>query len=89
MKWYLVCGIQPKGKPNEVRINLEKTEDEVVFGVRNTTEGKTIEMEHNGGIGLANVKRRLELLYPSRHKLKVAESEGWYDVELTLKINTT
>ncbi|MBD0276409.1 MAG: sensor histidine kinase [Flavisolibacter sp.] len=77
------------GKKNEIKINLSRQNGTFNFSVRNTTEGKkTPELLPQGGIGLANVKRRLELLYPQRHQLAIQEQEGWFDVQLTLKIQS-
>ena len=39
---------------------------------------------HNNGIGLMNVQRRLALLYPESHKLKVTKEGEWFEVDLTL-----
>jgi two-component system, LytTR family, sensor kinase len=39
-----------------------------------------------GGIGLKNVKRRLELLYPEKHKLNIQDNEGKYSVHLSLTV---
>jgi two-component system LytT family sensor kinase len=41
---------------------------------------------HKGGIGIENVRRRLELLYPSQHRLNIIEEEEVYIVNL--KIST-
>ncbi|MDQ3845584.1 MAG: GHKL domain-containing protein, partial [Bacteroidota bacterium] len=77
------------GKKKEIKINLSRQNGTFNFSVRNTTEGKkTPELLPQGGIGLANVKRRLELLYPQRHQLAIQEQEGWFDVQLTLKIQS-
>ncbi len=44
--------------------------------------------EHNkdvtSGIGLANTKKRLELLYPEKHKLEIRKSAGIYKVNLQI-----
>lgn len=40
---------------------------------------------HTGGIGLANMKRRLALIYPGRHALTIKETEEMYEVWLTLQ----
>lgn len=40
----------------------------------------------SGGLGLANVKRRLELLYPNAHTLIIEDSMETYNVMLTLKL---
>ena len=39
----------------------------------------------SGGLGLTNIKRRLELLFPSSHDLKIEENSETYCVALTLK----
>ena len=76
------------GKKNEVCIDLSKQNGEMNFSVRNTTEGRQISgTAKDGGIGLANVKRRLELLYPQKHHLDVSERDGWFDVQLKVKID--
>ncbi len=76
------------GKANEININICRLDGEMIFSVSNT-----IEKKHNpaipteGGIGLANVKRRLELLYPAQHQLAISQKDGWFDVELKIKID--
>lgn len=70
---------------NEVHIDLAKQNGTLEFVVRNTTEAAESSAAV-GGIGLANVKRRLELLYPQKHALKAEEKDGWFAVHLQLKI---
>lgn len=77
------------GKKNEVQIELSRQNGEMKFAIRNTTEGKQVqELIRDGGIGLTNVKRRLELLYPKQHHLDISEAGGWFDVQLKIKINS-
>ncbi|MCD0478772.1 histidine kinase [Chryseobacterium sp. LC2016-29] len=38
-----------------------------------------------GGIGVNNVKKRLELLYPMKHSLEIIKSENVFDVNLEIK----
>lgn len=40
----------------------------------------------SGGIGLANVRKRLELIYPDRHKLNISDEPDQFIVNLMLKI---
>lgn len=76
------------GRPNEINMDLSKENGELVFVVKNTTEGKQEDaVKQEGGIGLVNVKRRLELLYPQRHQLSIKQVDGYFDVELKLKID--
>ncbi len=74
-------------KLNEIIIDVTRENGAMELSVRNTTEGKQKEIVKQGGIGLLNVKRRLELLYPDKHTLKVEETPGWFDVKLTLQID--
>lgn len=39
------------------------------------------------GIGLENVKKRLELLYPNAHILKISRKNGHFEVDLTMLLN--
>jgi LytS/YehU family sensor histidine kinase len=72
---------------NRVQISLCRNQDDLVFRAFNTKEnlnGHTV-MNH-GGIGIANVKRRLELLYPGRHELKLDAADSSYEAILKLEI---
>jgi two-component system LytT family sensor kinase len=39
-----------------------------------------------GGIGLENIRRRLELLYPNKHQLNIDSGKDYYSVSLKLQI---
>ncbi len=74
-------------KLNEIKIDLARENGEIKFFIKNTTEEKLLsELKQHGGIGLSNVKRRLELLYPKKHELVISEHDGWFDVRLKMKI---
>jgi LytS/YehU family sensor histidine kinase len=40
----------------------------------------------SGGIGLVNIRQRLNLYYPNAHELLLTEHEGRYRAELTLQV---
>ncbi|MEJ0101248.1 MAG: hypothetical protein WDO19_01260 [Bacteroidota bacterium] len=42
-------------------------------------------MEYKG-LGMENVKRRLELIYPNRYKLAITENENNFIVQLEIRI---
>lgn len=75
------------GKMNYVKLSMTKTDGEFGFSVINTKEEGVKSTEEKGGIGLQNVKRRLELLYPGRYKLRIDDNRDTYAVDLTLKID--
>ncbi len=70
---------------NYVTLDMSRDQSAFTFTVINSREmGRTTEQP--GGIGLNNVRRRLELLYPGKHKLEIRENEDSYEVRLTLTI---
>ena len=71
---------------NEVRIKIARHDDRVELSVFNTKGSKAITNDHQG-IGLKNVKRRLELLYENRHELAIDDKTDSYEVHLTLWID--
>lgn len=73
------------GKSNAIALNLQLQHNDLFFGIENTTEERH-EEGSTGGIGLVNVKRRLELLYPHKHELLIKEKENWFCVTLKLKL---
>lgn len=52
-----------------------------------TTESNTQSI--TSGIGLKNVKKRLDLLYPNRHELFIDTENQNYKVDLQMNLNTT
>ena len=75
------------GRVNEINIDITKQNGEMRFTVKNTTEPGHVNGKEAGGIGLTNVQRRLELLYPNRHKLTLTKKENQFEAELKLKID--
>lgn len=77
-------GMKGETKAGFVQIALS-VGTRIVFEVRNNL-GKVDDMERGkyGGIGLENVQRRLELIYPERHELVVKKSAEEFFVKLTL-----
>ncbi|WP_299708888.1 histidine kinase [uncultured Pontibacter sp.] len=68
-------------------ISLVVEEETLLFSVFNRKNRD--QKDRTGGIGLTNVRRRLELLYPDRHKLEIVEDDYTYTVDLTLQLNNT
>jgi LytS/YehU family sensor histidine kinase len=74
-------------RENKVVISLCKTGDQFLFRAFNTREMATGRgpME-TGGIGIANVRRRLDLQYPGKYDLEIRDDKETYEIILTLKI---
>lgn len=74
-------------KLNEIGIHLNFVNGVFMFDVTNSRDKASVSSEH-GGIGLRNVRRRLDLLYNGRHELDIREDDRQFSVQLRLKIET-
>ena len=72
--------------PSEVKILFQIFDKELLFISSNTKPAEPIAESHKGGLGLVNVKRRLELLYDNDFSLKIEDTERNYTATLTLPI---
>ncbi len=77
-------GVSTKESSN---INIEiKTEGhKILFSSVNYIVGSENNLMENTGIGINNVKRRLELMYPGKHKLTTVEKDNYYTVHLEIE----
>ena len=73
-------------KENRVEISLRRDSDQLIFRAFNTKDVYKNTTPGHKGIGIANVRRRLELLYPSKHELVINDSEKFYETTLKLHI---
>jgi sensor histidine kinase YesM len=71
----------------EIDICLEAAADQLKFKVRNKYKDEYEEpKDRTSGIGLTNVRRRLNLLYGKDFDLKIEKAGGWHTVSLYLKL---
>ncbi len=71
---------------NKVEIKFTAADNVLHFECYNTKDPDyRADMEHKG-IGIANAKRRLSLLYPGRHLLETTNNELFYNVKLQLQL---
>jgi LytS/YehU family sensor histidine kinase len=73
-------------KHDSVEISLKKEEDRLLFRIYNTKEPVDRKPILHRGIGITNVKRRLELLYPDKYSLDINNNDKFYEVNLNLSI---
>jgi sensor histidine kinase YesM len=70
-----------------IEIRLKVRGKRLDFSVRNKyrPEGEEVKDEASG-IGLVNVERRLKLLYPGKHALKISKEHPWFEVQLNIDL---
>ena len=71
------------GRP--IRIKLVVVGNRLMFTVSNKIS--RAQKDHSSGVGLVNLKRRLELLYPGRHQLLISENGQTYKTTLNLTLD--
>lgn len=67
-----------------IKINIIANQKILHFSVSN--KKSTTNKDAMGGVGLNNVERRLQLLYPDRYKLNIVNSATHYTTELMLDL---
>ncbi|MFL9481138.1 sensor histidine kinase [Chitinophagaceae bacterium LWZ2-11] len=74
--------------PNWIKIKLEADQQHVYFTIFNSKSGDTSNKDviNYGGIGLQNVQRRLDLLYPGMHALTIENNSDIFKVTLQLTL---
>lgn len=71
----------------EITIYLRHENSNLLFMVKNKYQpGLEGSKDNAGGIGLANLQRRLNLLYPGRHELSIQIADGWYMATLNIDL---
>jgi hypothetical protein len=73
-------------KASYVNLEFKVYNDELVFKCINSKPILKAVKSDSGGLGLANIKRRLELLFPSSHLLKIEDNETIFCVTLSIKL---
>jgi LytS/YehU family sensor histidine kinase len=69
-----------------ITIEIGIKENDLILKVENSVPDEITESPAASGIGLQNVKRRLNLMYPNNHELKIESSADSHQVVLKLKL---
>lgn len=68
-----------------IEIILKVDAEKLLFQIENSKKKNPNKSLQSGGVGLKNIRKRLELLYPNRHRLDILENENYYKVVLELE----
>lgn len=71
-------------EPSEIHIHIEVTETSLTLWVSNTKVKQYNNLIEKSGLGIANVKSRLQLCYPKKHRLVIADNTNDYQTTLQL-----
>jgi len=75
------------GQASDIDILLSVNKNELTFTCTNVDHSHVQKMNgDSSGVGLENVKRRLELLYPDKHQLQITKADNQYQVKLKINL---
>ncbi|MEL6305786.1 MAG: histidine kinase, partial [Bacteroidota bacterium] len=81
-------GAQSTNEPSFIDISASIENSTLYFSVVNSKPRTMVELNRKG-MGLENVKRRLNLLHPKSHILRIDNSEKEYNVNLKIDLNAS
>lgn len=73
-------------KKSYVQLQFDLQQEQLIFDCVNSKPAVMPPAGEYGRLGLANVKRRLDLQYPEKHRLVIVENEHEYHITLTIPI---
>lgn len=76
-------GVSTK-EASSIAIEIRTEGNRIIFTAVNYIVPSENNLMENTGIGINNVKRRLELMYPGKHKLTSFEKDNYYNVHLEI-----
>lgn len=71
-------------RKSEISVSLSEEPSRICFKCSNTRSPLETRTGTKGGVGLANVRRRLDLLYQDRYMLDIVETDEIYSVILII-----
>lgn len=74
-------------KMSYVKLYFKVINNQLEFCCENSKPEVTAKKSDVGGIGLANIRRRLNLLFPDSHQLEIQDNETTYIVKLKLELD--
>lgn len=68
-------------------MNLQTKKQQIIFSIENTKpQNETARRSDKSQIGLENVRKQLDLLYPKKHQLEIDETQTKFTVKLCLNL---
>lgn len=69
-----------------IRLRIDIADDMLLFTLMNSKPSQPVYANGKNGIGLRNVMKRLELLYPQQHRLRIESDGDMFFVNLQLQL---
>jgi len=81
-------GIGMIGNPViNILVSVDNDKNELHFEVDNIISPQDVSKDSNSGIGIVNVRRRLAILYPGKHRLDIINEQNTFTVNLYITLS--
>lgn len=80
-------GVKEEIKIAKIQMHLRATREEIWFEIQNTKPQSGVVESHTASIGLENIKKQLDFLYPHRNWLEVQDQAEFHRVTLKLRLH--
>lgn len=70
-----------------VRLCLNQENEQLTFTIENSNSPQPVRNNDSSGLGLENVRKRLEILYPGQHDLQITRSNTHFKVVLVIHLD--
>lgn len=78
-------GVKGDTKGAFIKVQMNILAERLILQVENNKgQAEELESKTSNGVGLSNLRRRLDLLYPGRHRLEITNGKVVYNVRLKL-----
>jgi two-component system LytT family sensor kinase len=81
-------GVSQEAEHGWIRVDLSRTVDWMVIKIENSVSEQPAGNNEPQGIGLHNVRRRLEILYPEQHEFRILKGDQSFMAILGIKNHT-
>ncbi|OXA98610.1 hypothetical protein B0A75_14290 [Flavobacterium oncorhynchi] len=80
-------GVINETEKASIRLKLESKKQQIIFSIENTKpQNDFAAISNKSKIGLINVRKQLDLLYPKKHKIEIRETQTHYTAKLCLTL---
>lgn len=73
-------------QPSLIRIHLDEKQHVLSLVVENSLLSSSVSVDSNKGIGLDNLQKRLQLIYPNRHRFESGREGDVFRVKLVIQL---
>lgn len=80
-------GVINETEKASIRLKLESKKQQIIFSIENTKpQNEFAKISDKSKIGLINVRKQLDLLYPKKYKMEINETQTLYTAKLYLSL---